>query len=81
MIGGSWTDESLPTEYYLQHSQQRVLLFKILWRTGITRCPTYCDINDTCRCGIPQALLDKYTPSELLDKALMRETLGKFTLA
>jgi hypothetical protein len=51
-----------------------------LWRTGITRCDESCDLNDadsTCKCAIPDEYFEKYTASELIEKALLTSTVGK----
>jgi hypothetical protein len=79
-IGGSWTTSSLTTDYFFEYNVIRVLLFKILWRTGITRCDESCDLNDadsTCKCAIPDEYFEKYTASELIEKALLTSTVGK----
>lgn len=80
MIGGAWTNSEWVSDYPFQHNALRVLLFKVLWRTGITRCPATCnseESSESCRCRIPDELFVKYSPDELVDKALLRVTFGK----
>ncbi len=52
LIGGAWEktgDEVSWTQPLLSiRSSIRVLLFKMLWRTGFTRCPTNCTSTGTC---------------------------------
>ncbi len=76
ITGGAWTDEPLGHTYDFQHTALRVVLFKIMWRSGVTRCPTECSPGEECQCAIPDDLFERYSPSELLDKAFLRSTLG-----
>ena len=55
MIGGAWSDEVYDGNELIDlfRSTERILYFKILWRSGITRCPTRCDAGEECVCSIP----------------------------
>jgi hypothetical protein len=79
-IGGSWTTGKVWTDYSFQYNDIRLLLFKILWRTGITRCDTTCDLEDadgTCKCAIPDSYFEKYNTSYLMTKGMIKTTIGK----
>ncbi len=43
MIGGAWDDSEVWTDNtsFLEEDT-RILLFKMLWRSGFTRCPSSC---------------------------------------
>ncbi len=57
LIGGAWetTEDAITWTTSLDNvrSSIRVLLFKMLWRTGFTRCPTNCTSTGT---SLPRAL-------------------------
>lgn len=52
MIGGSWGDDDVFTnastydDVSFMQGQSKLLLFKMLWRSGFTRCPTSCADDD-----------------------------------
>lgn len=74
MIGGAWGDEEIfeNNNLYYVRNPDRVLLFKILWRMGFTRCPESCDptvSSDDCRCSVPDEYITKYGAQWILDKA------------
>jgi len=59
LIGGTWSSKADDTT--LLKSIDRVLLFKMLWRTGYTRCPESCDDDSSaCSCAVPQEYIDTY---------------------
>ena len=64
MIGGAWGETSVfkkvSTIDFLLKGPMIVLLFKILWRMGYTRCPVSCSSTEACRCSIPQKYIDTY---------------------
>ena len=64
MIGGAWGESSVfkrvSTIDFLLKGPMIVLLFKILWRMGYTRCPVSCSSTESCRCSIPQKYIDTY---------------------
>jgi hypothetical protein len=71
IIGGSWTtadDTSMDDFDYLKRSW-KILFFKVLWRMGITRCPSNCTSTESCRCSVPDAYLDEYGAYALLQQA------------
>jgi hypothetical protein len=71
MIGGAWdpTEEDLSDGIKSLQSLTRVLLFKMLWRSGFTRCPTSCDDESTCACAVPDAYWDEYGSTYMLEQS------------
>ena len=85
LIGGAWSDEgdSVNELFSTFKSTQRILYFKIMWRAGITRCPTSCDEGEACVCSIPDWVWKSYTIDEMLTTATilptMQSTLSDWT--
>jgi len=52
----------------------RVLMFKVLWRRGISRCPTSCD-DDDCKCSVPSEYLQEYGAKSLLLQSSVMDVL------
>ena len=78
MIGGAWNqgdtlDDAAVSKFA---SPNKLLLFKVLWRTGLTRCPTSCEEGEECACAVPQKYLDEYGARGVLDKAGLLEPLA-----
>ena len=53
LVGGSWGNEELfdelPPESVDNWKGSGPLYFKLLWRNGLTRCPTSCDSTEECK--------------------------------
>lgn len=49
----------------------KLLLFKMLWRMGWSRCPDSCDIEsgESCECAVPQEYIDTYGGRYILDSS------------
>lgn len=75
IIGGAW--DYVENDYDYMNYAWRVLFFKILWRNGLTRCPTSCS-DESCRCYVPQEYIDEYGALGLLEKANVISTLLDF---
>ena len=64
MIGGAWKEDSIFKRMtsldFLLKGPMKVLIFKVLWRMGYTRCPVACPDKDSCKCSIPNEYLAKY---------------------
>ena len=46
---------------YLLQGPVKVVMFKLLWRMGYSRCPQSCtDLSVPCKCAVPQEYLDAY---------------------
>lgn len=71
MIGGTWNQGDTLDETSYLSGPNKLLLFKVLWRMGITRCPESCDVESSasCRCAVPQEYLDTYGAFGVLDRA------------
>lgn len=69
-IGGAWNEGDLLDNYsYLKHPI-KLLLFKALWRRGLTRCPSTCVRGEVCAsCAVPQEYLDEYGARSILEQA------------
>eukprot|EP01035_Chromulina_nebulosa_P017802 gene17802-23410_t len=78
MIGGLWGQGDLftskPHVQFLE-SLERLLVFKMLWRNGFSRCPTECNIpadapnkgsNDDCKCSVPEDYTTTYGAKKIL---------------
>lgn len=75
-IGGAWVNDDSIDDYTDIQSSSKVLLFKMLWRMGYTRCPTDCTPGDTCSCAVPQEYIDKFGAKYILDDIGAIDTLG-----
>lgn len=64
LIGGTWSSKADDTT--LLTSIDRVLLFKLLWRTGYTRCPESCDGSSICSCAVPEEYIKTYGIEQIL---------------
>jgi hypothetical protein len=70
-IGGAWGKENdfdgISVESAETMKVGLPVYFKLLWRTGYSRCPTTCDetMPDSCKCSIPLQYFEKYTPMEI----------------
>jgi len=66
MIGGAWDEDSIFKRVkmdYLLKGPMKVLLFKVLWRMGYTRCPSVCaDDAVSCNCAIPDKYINEIGP-------------------
>eukprot|EP01034_Spumella_vulgaris_P033062 gene33062-40805_t len=75
MIGGAWGQGSTlePDSVRFIAGPDKVLLFKVLWRMGITRCPEAgscsTDKPAACKCAIPQEYIDTYGAKGVLELA------------
>jgi len=76
MIGGSWGDDDVFTnastydDVSFMQGQSKLLLFKMLWRSGFTRCPTSCADDDgvSCKCSVPDDYVDTYGAYYMLEQ-------------
>jgi hypothetical protein len=75
LIGGGWDDVDIfnsnntnGIEIKGLQSSERVLLFKLLWRMGYTRCPTACTgtTHSDCKCSVPDEYIDEYGAEAIL---------------
>ncbi len=58
------------TDYTFMTDSDKILIFKILWRTGYTRCPSTCDeTTEDCSCSIPDSYFKTYGGKEIAKKA------------
>eukprot|EP01034_Spumella_vulgaris_P026148 gene26150-32683_t len=87
MIGGSWNEGDTLADSVVSFlkSPNKLLIFKVLWRMGITRCPEAgsCSTENAkgCRCAVPQEYIDKYTPSGVLEMAGLISAYSKLQTA
>jgi hypothetical protein len=71
MIGGTWDGGDILNQFGdTLKSDLKLLAFKVLWRSGYTRCPSSCDISssDSCACAVPDEYLNTYGAIEILNK-------------
>ena len=47
----------------------KLLMFKMLWRYGWTRCPTDCAAGEECLCKVPDEYIDTYGAYYILDSS------------
>jgi hypothetical protein len=74
LIGGAWQDtgDNIYTNSNLTSLQApaRVLYFKILWRTGYTRCPDAdscaADESSSCKCAVPDEYIEEFGAEGIL---------------
>eukprot|EP01035_Chromulina_nebulosa_P020096 gene20096-26092_t len=73
LIGGAWNEPELLNDHDVSFLKgySRLLLFKVLWRMGYTRCPTSCDISksDECSCSVPDEYINTYGAKNILTAA------------
>lgn len=81
-IGGAWGEGDLFTTNNMGflRNPDKLLLFKVLWRMGYTRCPTNCDglPEEECACKVPQEYIDKYGAKQILKDTNVYYILSKF---
>jgi hypothetical protein len=81
-IGGAWGEGDTFSSNSLGFlkNPDKLLLFKVLWRMGFTRCPSDCTglSTDACRCSVPQEYIDTYRAKEILIKTNIYYILSKF---
>jgi len=75
-IGGAWVNDNSVENYFELKSYNKILLFKILWRMGYTRCPSTCSSSDDCVCSVPDEYIEKYTAKGILQSATVIDHLG-----
>ncbi len=66
------TSPSSPMDMFSQSTDLHARLFHMLWRTGVTRC----DSTNT-HCAIPSHYWQKYTVTQLMEKAGIKSIVGK----
>lgn len=78
MIGGAWNEGDTLSDSAVSKfaSPNKLLLFKVLWRTGLTRCPTTCAEGETCACAVPEKYLKDFGAKGVLEKAGLLEPLA-----
>ena len=57
---------------------KKLLLFKLLWRMGWTRCPENCADSDDCDCAVPQEYIDTYGAKYMLDSSGVLNAASRF---
>lgn len=65
LIGGAWAGGDV-SEYVKLQSSGKLLLFKVLWRKGYTRCPVTCTRDSACKCSVPDEYIAKYGVRKML---------------
>lgn len=68
MIGGAWDEGPMydSGKYDYLRAADKLLLFKVLWRQGYTRCPSSCTAGDDCKCAIPDEYFKKFGAKKML---------------
>lgn len=78
MIGGAWGDDEIEDKQYEYiQNPDKILLFKVLWRLGYTRCPTTCELGQQCRCAIPEEYYDSIGVEKMLSDSNIVYVLDK----
>jgi hypothetical protein len=69
LIGGAWDDRNEYLDSFsTMKATSRILVFKVLWRMGYTRCPSECDVSksDYCKCAVPDEFTEAYGAQKIL---------------
>jgi len=81
-IGGAWGEGSTFDSGTLGfiRNPDKLLLFKVLWRMGYTRCPTDCSDKtlEECVCKVPQEYIDRIGAKGILIASNVYYILSKF---
>jgi hypothetical protein len=81
MIGGAWDDLSEFTDLTKPlASNLKLLLFKMMWRSGFTRCPSSCDTSkpEDCKCSVPDEYVEEYGHKYLLEASGVWNAIESF---
>ena len=76
LIGGTWgegdtfTGDNARDVSFLE-GIDKLLFFKMLWRSGFTRCPVTCDVStktdQSCACSVPDSYIEEYGVKYMLE--------------
>jgi hypothetical protein len=66
------------TDYTFMTDADKILIFKLLWRTGFTRCPDSCDEDNSadCYCAIPTQYFTQYGGKQIAQRATIYKYLA-----
>jgi hypothetical protein len=79
MVGGAWDDSVVFNEtedISVLQSLDRILYFKIMWRRGLTRCPSSCTVGEPCKCAIPEQYWTTLGVDKMVEMAQMNDDIG-----
>ena len=86
MIGGEWHHNNTGIARFFQNQESNFLLMaKVVWRHGFTRCDDTCVEGETdrdeCTCTVPSEYLDLYDPYDVLtEKTGMLHWMSEYSV-